>query len=75
MVNTPQVESFDTTFELVMTMLLKLDELDELDERVKSMNTIVAALERQARIKFELKLEDVLDRSVTLLRLAKSTDY
>lgn len=55
-------DSFGPTFELVLTLLQRLDELQDAVEKIRSMDTIVAAVNRQLRIKYELKLEDVLPR-------------
>jgi hypothetical protein len=62
----PAVDSFGPTFERVVGLLQRLDELnsaaDDAVAKLKTMDSIVAAVARQIRVKYELKLEDVLPR-------------
>jgi hypothetical protein len=56
------MDSFGTTFDMILMMLQRLEELETAVEKIKSMDSIVAAVGRESRIKYELKLEDVLPR-------------
>lgn len=56
------IDSFGTTFDMILMMLQRLEELETAVEKIRSMDSIVAAVGRESRIKFELKLEDVLPR-------------
>lgn len=50
------------TFELVISLIQRLDELEQAEKKVKAMDQIVQAVNRLSRVKYELKLEDVLSR-------------
>lgn len=76
----PDQFSFGPTFELVLSLVQRLNEL-ELEsetsadlqglalERLKAMDSIVEAVGRQVRVKYELVLSDVLSSYVTSVSL------
>lgn len=46
----------------MLGILQRLDELEGAEKKVKAMDQVVAAINRQSRVRYELKLEDVLPR-------------
>ncbi|KAK4705182.1 rapamycin-insensitive companion of mTOR, partial [Phenoliferia sp. Uapishka_3] len=68
------VDTFRPTFELVIGLLQRLDELEEAEKKVKAMDQIVAAVNKLSRVKYELKLEDVLSNIMGCLGDEAGTD-
>ncbi|KAL8290440.1 hypothetical protein RQP46_002698 [Phenoliferia psychrophenolica] len=62
------------TFELVISLIQRLDELEQAEKKVKAMDQIVQHVNRLSRVKYELKLEDVLPSIMGCLGDAAGTD-
>lgn len=68
-------DDFGSTFEEVVNLLQQLEECDDMSgdplSKLKTMDSAVAALVRQPRVRFELQLQDVLPRCVTVAKSSR----
>ncbi|GAA5917264.1 hypothetical protein JCM5296_000314 [Sporobolomyces johnsonii] len=60
-------DNFQPTFDLVMNLLQRLEDMEQVGERIKAMDTVVEALSQHVRVKYELRLEEHLSGIMTCL--------
>jgi hypothetical protein len=62
-------DDFGLSFELVIGILQTLDQITDTTERLKAMDSVVAAVKTHSQLKHQLQLDDVLPRYATHIRL------